>query len=370
MTVMSKRIVVLLLVLAACSSAPEVATTTTSVETAPDSTSRATVTTTTLRIPVEIDDCSAPSAPFSPLCESYDLIQEWHVDRPFDAETLAQAAIAGIDEFATDATEPPPRTLICAIPDAAFAPLCERVGARMGAASVPLAPIIEAAVTSMTDVALDPFSYYVPPDQVGSFRANGVVGGIGVLLDATDAVGSRCLRVTAACPLRIVFVVEDNPAEAAGLVPGDVITAIDGEGVDGLGFVEAAGRLAGDETGDVDVTVDRGGTPQLFTITRSALVVPTVEVAVTQPGVGWIRIPDFEEDMADLVREGLLDLLDGGIDTLVVDLRDNPGGYIDVSVLIMSEFIGDGSWPTPPHPTGMPRSPPSAMEWPPPWISS
>ncbi len=280
--------------------------------------------------------------PFSPLCESYELIQEWHVDRPFDAVSLAEAAIVGIEGFETETTEPPPRALICAIPDAAFTPMCDLLGARVGAASVPLAPVIGAAVTSMIDLALDPFSYYVPPDQVGSFRANGVVGGIGVLLDATDAVGSRCVRVTASCPLRIVFVVEDNPAAAAGLAAGDVITAIDGEPVDGLGFVEAAGRLAGDETGTVEVTIDRGGSAQDVSMTRAALVVPTVEVAIPRDGVGWIRIPDFEEDIADLVRDGLLDLLDGGIDTLVVDLRDNPGGFVDVSILVMSEFIDDG----------------------------
>ena len=337
---MSKPIVILLVLMAACSSATEVPATTTT-QPRPATTAGA-ATSTTLALPVEIDDCSAPSAPFSPMCESYELIQEWHVDRPFDAAVLAEAAVTGVDGFASETTETPPRTLICAIPDAAFAPLCDRVAARVAVDSAPLAPMLDAAVTSMTDLALDPFSYYVPPDQVGSFRANGVVGGIGVLLDATDAVGSRCVRVTEACPLRIVFVVEDNPAADAGLVPGDVITAIDGTTVDGLGFVEAAGQLAGDETGTVEVSVTRDGTPQSFSISRAPLVVPTVEIAVPQEGVGLIRIPDFEEDIADLVREGLVELLESDINTLVVDLRDNPGGYIDVSILVMSEFVGDG----------------------------
>ncbi len=340
MTVMSKPIVLLLAMLVACASATEAPSTTT---TQPHpSTTRGSTTSTTLALPVEIDDCSAPSAPFSPMCESYELIQEWHVDRPYDAAALAEAAISGVDGFTSDATEPPPRTLICAIPDPAFAPLCDRVAAKVAENSAPLAPMLDAAVTSMTDLALDPFSYYVPPDQVGSFRSNGVVGGIGVLLDATDAVGSRCVRVTDACPLRIVFVVEDNPAAAAGMTAGDVITAIDGTPVDGLGFVEAAGQLAGDETGTVEVSITRDGSPQTFSIPRAPLTVPTVEVAVPQPGVGLIRIPDFEEDIADLVREGLLELLESDISTLVVDLRDNPGGFIDVCVLVISEFIEEG----------------------------
>jgi carboxyl-terminal processing protease len=341
MTGMLKVTFALALLLAACSSTSAATSSTTTVPAQP-STTRAPTPSTTVALPVEVQDCSAPSVPFSPLCEAYDLIQEWHVDRPFDPESLAEAAIAGVDGFETELTEPPPRALICAVPDAAFTPMCDHIGARVAADSVPLAPVMGAAVTSMMDLALDPFSYYVPPDQVGSFRSNGVVGGIGVLLDATDAAGSRCVRVTAACPLRIVFVVEDNPAAEAGLAAGDVITAIDGEAVDGLGFVDAAGLLAGDETGEVEVTIDRAGSSQDISMTRAALQVPTVEVDIPRSRIGWIRIPDFEEDIADLVRDGLEELIDGGIDTLVVDLRDNPGGYVDTSILVMSEFIDDG----------------------------
>jgi carboxyl-terminal processing protease len=240
-------------------------------------------------------------------------------------------------------TADPPRALICAIPDPAFAELCTRLAARIDAGSVPVGPAMEAALIGMIDHGLDPFSYYVPPDQVDIFRSNGVVGGIGVLLDATDAVGSRCAQVAPACPLRIVFVVEDNPAAEAGLLPGDVITAIDGASVEGLGFVEAVSRIAGDETGTVEITVERnGGVVEVFGIERAQLAVPTVEIDVPRPGVGLIRIPDYETDIPDLVHQGLTELMDSGIDTLIVDLRDNPGGYIDVSVLVLSEFIEEG----------------------------
>jgi carboxyl-terminal processing protease len=337
---MLKWVLIAVLLGSACTSGAGQTTITT---TAGPVTTVGTTPTTSIPLPVQVDDCSAPPAPFSPLCEAYELIQEWHVDRPFDVATMAAAALQGLDGYVTVETADPPRALICAIPDPAFAELCTRLAARIDAGSVPVGPAMEAALIGMIDHGLDPFSYYVPPDQVDIFRSNGVVGGIGVLLDATDAVGSRCARVAPACPLRIVFVVEDNPAAEAGLLPGDVITAIDGASVEGLGFVEAVSRIAGDETGTVEITVERnGGVVEVFGIERAQLAVPTVEIDVPQPGVGLIRIPDYETDIPGLVHQGLTELMDSGIDTLIVDLRDNPGGYIDVSVLVLSEFIEEG----------------------------
>lgn len=295
-----------------------------------------------LPLPIQIEDCSAPPVTFSPLCEAYELIQERHVGRPFDAATLAAGALEGLDGYFTDETADPPRALICAIPDPAFTQLCDHLAARIDAASIPVGPAMEAALLGMIEGGLDRFSYYVPPDQVGIFRSNGVVGGVGVLLDATDAVGSRCLQVTPSCPLRIVFVVEDNPAAEVGLVAGDTITAIDGASVDGLGFVEAVSRIAGDETGTVEITIERGGVVEVFGIERAELSVPSVEIDIPRANVGLIRIPDFETDIPDLVHEGLTELVDHGIQTLIVDLRDNPGGYLEAWVLVMSEFVEDG----------------------------
>jgi carboxyl-terminal processing protease len=295
-----------------------------------------------LDIPVEIQGCSAPQIGFAPLCEVYELVQEWHMDRPIDPETMAGAALEGLQAFSTETTETPPRTLFCAIPDPAFSPLCDELATRVERESIPVAEAMEAAVLAMGDTGLDQFSYYVPPELVGSYRLNGVVGGLGVLLDARDAAGSKCVRITASCPLEVVFVLEDNPGASSGLEAGDRITEVDGEPVDGLGFVDTATRLAGDETGEVQIVVERDGRQLDFSIERAPLVVPTVEIDVPRAGVGYIRIPDFESDMPDLVREGLIEITADPIDRIVVDLRDNPGGYVNSAIDVATEFIDGG----------------------------
>ena len=299
-------------------------------------------TTTLATLPVEYDDCDTPQVTFSPLCETYELIKKWHVDRPTAPAGLADAALAGLRAFTTEETEDQPRALICAMPHTLFTEFCVELASRVATEAIPIGPAVEAAVASMTGTALDPFSFYVPPDQTGAFRANGVVGGVGVLLDATDAAGSRCAKVTAACPLRIVIVLGDNPGGEAGLTTDDVIVAIDGEPVDGLAFVEAGSRIAGNETGVVELTIERDGETLEITVTRDELTVPTVEIDIPVNGVGYLRIPDFESDVPDLVSEGLTVLADEQLDTIVIDLRDNPGGLVDVAIEVISDFVDGG----------------------------
>ncbi len=295
-----------------------------------------------IEIPVAVEDCTTPQVGFSPLCETYELVQQWHMDRPVDPVRLADAALVGLDAYDTDIVEQPPRTLFCAIPDPAFAALCERLGERVGSTSLPVAGAVEAAVVSMASTGLEPFTYYLSPEQAGSYRANGLVGGLGVLLDARNAIGSKCVQITESCPLEVVFVLEDNPGSEAGLVAGDRIVEVDGEPVDGLGFVETATRIAGDETGSVEIELERDGERTVLTIARAPLVVPTVEIDVPRPGVGYLRIPDFESDIPDLVRDGVAELTSQELDRLIVDLRDNPGGYLDAAVEAASVFIDDG----------------------------
>lgn len=334
------RLLVVLLLAGACAG-PDTATTTTAppLETVPPPPS----TTTTHPTEVEVQGCSSPPVTFSPLCEIFDLLEDWYVDAPVDPEMLATVAVEGLERFDTEETEEPPRTLFCAIPHEAFVPLCDGLAARVDSQQIPVGDAVEAAMAHMIDFGLDPFTYYLPPEQAGSVRLNGIVEGIGVVLDARDAAGSKCTRITEVCELEIVVVLEDNPGSKAGLAPGDVITAVDGEPVAGKGFTEVVSVISGDESGRVDITVERGGTETSYTIERAELTVPTVEFGLPQTGIGYIKIPDFEFDVPRLVADSMADIVAEGPGTIVVDLRDNPGGFVDAVVEVADIFIDGGT---------------------------
>lgn len=290
----------------------------------------------------ELASCSSPPVTFSALCQIYRLAQNWHVDRPVSAEELADLALEGLTTFVTAETEAPPRTLFCAVPDDTFTALCDELARKVGEDGLPVGPAMEAAASSMANFGLGPFSYYVPPAEAEAFRADGLVGGVGILLDATDAAGSKCIRIADSCPLEIVFVLEDNPGDDAGLLAGDLIVAVEDVPTDGQSFTSVATDLAGDETGEVSITVQREGLTLPLVVQRADLKVPTVEIDTPIEGVGYIKIPDFEEDIPGLVQDALEALLESAPRTIVLDLRDNPGGYIHSAVEVASEFIDGG----------------------------
>lgn len=337
MEFVSRLLVVVALFAVACTG-----TTVATTEPAPTTLPATPTSTTAPTLDIVMQGCASPPVTFSPLCEVFELLDIWYVDAPVDVEALAGVALRGLEEFTTDATEEPPRTLFCSLPDASFAPFCEELAEQVADSQIPVGEAVEWAVAHMVEVGLDPFTFYVPPEQAGSIRANGIVGGIGVVLDARDVAGSKCTQVSATCTLEIVVVLEDNPGFDAGLSAGDVIVSVDGEPVDGRGFTSIVADVAGDETGQVDLGVLRDGENLAFSIERSELTVPTVEYAVPRNDVGYISIPDFEWDIPELVSDSLDEVMAEDPDVLVVDLRDNPGGFVDAVVAVADMFIDGG----------------------------
>lgn len=336
---MTRLVATLCVLLAACGGA----TVPTSTTAASPTTKPAEATTTRPEVAVDIQDCDQPPVTFSAFCETYDLIDFWHVDQPLDAQTLASLASEALSQDFSDVESADlPRVLPCAIPNGAFTAFCHDLAALITAQGHAVGPVMDRVLGTMIEEAFGPFTYYLSPDQVTAFRENGLVGGVGLLLDATNAAGSKCARLGPSCPLRIVVVLEDNPGKAAGLAVGDVIVAVDHVAVDGQGFAATSAQIAGDETGTVTLTIYREGESLDFEITRDELVGPSVTYGLAAADTAYLRIPDFESDVPDLVTEALAETA-GSWSTMVVDLRDNPGGLVSSATAVASEFIPDGT---------------------------
>lgn len=277
---------------------------------------------------------------FALLCEVVDLLHSYHVAPPDDL-TLAVAATAGIRDYESTETESLPRGITCAVPAPDFASFCQEVEERMEADPVPLQPMVESAVNAMLIDTVDPYTMYIPPELSGAVGEDGIIPGLGMVTGALNAVGSRCVRIEVACPLQVVTVLGDGPAELAGLVKGDVIEAVDGEELIGRTVIEAAGMMAGAAGTELELDVNRAGTRMKVQLVRSdvtALPISAEMVGTT----GYVRLPEFGLDAHWRFHLALESLIDAGARRLVLDLRDNPGGFLFSVSIIGSEFFSSG----------------------------
>ncbi len=305
----------------------------------------ATVATTTTTEPngdveVTMAGCAAPPVTFALLCEVVDLVRSYHVEPPDDL-SLAVAATAGIRDFESTETEPLPRGITCAVPGPDFASFCEEVERRMEADRTPLEPMVESAVAGMLVDTVDPYTIYIPPELSGAVGEDGIIPGLSMVTGALNAVGSPCVRIEPACPLQVVTVLGDGPADAAGLLKGDVIEAVDGEEIFGRTVIEVAGMMSGEAGTQLRLDINREGTRMTVELERAdATAVPiSVEMVGT---TGYVRLPEFGIDAHLYFHFALESLIDAGASRLVLDLRDNPGGFLFSVSIIGSEFFSTG----------------------------
>ncbi len=194
--------------------------------------------------------------------------------------------------------------------------------------------LVQGAINGMVGGLGDPYSLLLRPEQSSQLldELSGAFGGIGVELVVRDG------SLTVLAPLK------DSPAEKAGLKPKDVILKIDDKDATKMTFEEAVAAIRGKPGTSVKLTVVRQGldTFREFNIQRTEI--KDTDVSYEKKGdVGIIRIRQFGENTNDLVRK-YADQIKGdkSIKGVVVDLRSNPGGYLDSAVQVSSVFIEDG----------------------------
>lgn len=180
----------------------------------------------------------------------------------------------------------------------------------------------------------DPYTVYMPPQEAKAFTESisGSFAGVGMEIDVKNGV------------LTVVAPLKGTPAAAAGILPGDIIVAIDGKPTDGLSTDEAVSRIRGPVGTVVELSLVRDKKPVEVKITRARINVPTTEDGLdAKSGVYHIALYEFTANAADVFDQALARFRASGSKKLIIDLRGNPGGYLDAAVDVSSHFLPKGA---------------------------
>lgn len=265
--------------------------------------------------------------------------------------SLALAAVVGALLFAGGYLAAGSGSASCAAPDAAFGPFCEAYQKLKGEYVDKLddSKLAEGAIQGMFQYGVaDPFSGYMAPQQYsqalgdlsGQFEGIGAEMALKNLTDPADL--AACTKFSDTCVLVVVSPIKGSPAEKAGLLTGDVVTAVDGKTVDGSTMSDEITRVRGKAGTKVTLTISRNGRTFDLAITRGKITMSEVESRMLSTGVGYIALHGFSESSPDQFHEELKGLLTKGARKIVFDLRGNPGGYIESARKIASEFVKSG----------------------------
>jgi len=186
-------------------------------------------------------------------------------------------------------------------------------------------------------MTLDPYSQYFNQKQSRSFAADteGEFGGLGIEISLSNGI------LTIISPLR------GTPAYDAGVMAGDIILEIDGKSTERISLFEAVNLLRGKPGTDVTLTVRHpgGAADSKIKITRAVIQPSSVEYEMIdkEHGIALMRITSFTAKVMDEMRSAVDEMTKAGLKSLILDLRQNPGGLLDKAVEMSDEFLSEGT---------------------------
>ncbi len=219
---------------------------------------------------------------FRPFWEAWDLVHREYVDRPVDDQALRDGAIRG---------------------------MLEALG--------------------------DPYTFYMSAEEfeIANSDLAGELEGIGAEVDISGE------------QVKIIAPLPGSPAETAGLLPGDTILAVDGEDMSGQTGFAVISKVRGPAGTTVSLTIAREGVeePLEFEIVRARITIPSVEYRMLESEIAYVKVNNFGERTTGELSEALDALLPQGPKGFVLDLRGNPGGFLNTAVDVASEFLAEGT---------------------------
>jgi len=194
--------------------------------------------------------------------------------------------------------------------------------------------LIDGAIRGMMDT-LDPHSSYMKRRSYEELKVDtrGEFGGIGIQVSVRDH------------KLVVIAPIDGTPGDRAGIQAGDQITMVDGVATKDLTMLEAVDRMRGAKGTKVTLTLVRGDKedePIDVVITRDIIKIESVRSRMLEPGIGYVRITQFQEQSGPDLKDRLGDLEKDGMKSLVLDLRNNPGGLLTAAVEVVEQFVPEG----------------------------
>jgi carboxyl-terminal processing protease len=182
--------------------------------------------------------------------------------------------------------------------------------------------------------SLDPHSSFMPPEAFKEMQIDtrGEFGGLGIQIGIKDKI------------LTIISPIDDTPADKAGVKAGDKIIKIEGESTKDITLHEAVSKLRGPKGTSVTITIIREGLekPKDISIVRDIIKLKSVKSRLLEEGIGYIKLTQFQERTAPDLKKALNKLSKEQIHSLILDLRNNPGGLLKGAVDVTSQFLPPG----------------------------
>ncbi len=195
--------------------------------------------------------------------------------------------------------------------------------------------LLTGAINGMLESLDDPYSRYLEPQNFKDMQSDtsGEFEGVGIVISVKNKI------------LTVVSPIDSTPAAKAGIKSGDKIIKINGEDSEKMNLHDAVNRMRGKKGTKITLTIWRPSfiEPKDFILNRDVIPLKTVKSKMVDEKVGYVRLSQFTETTASDLEKELNDLEARGIEALILDLRDNPGGLLTAAIDVSRKFIDKGT---------------------------
>ncbi|MCD8117923.1 MAG: S41 family peptidase [Lachnospiraceae bacterium] len=194
--------------------------------------------------------------------------------------------------------------------------------------------VVESLYAALLDSLGDPYSVYYTAEEYADLMESGSGTYYGIGVEVTQSTETGVITVTR--------VFEDCPGAEAGMEVGDIIIAVDGVSTEDTDLSTVVTWIKGEEYTTVDITVERDGEEITMTVERRQVDNETVTSEMLDNSVGYVAVEEFDSVTVSQFETALEELAEAGMQGLIIDLRGNPGGYLDVCVDMLDYLLPEG----------------------------